>query len=91
MTEYSLSVYSRTRVILSHESGLAAERGTRVHAPAPAARDIATWEQVFVAMRSADYWGSTDANGTPEIWAEVDNDERDNRADGGRPGVQSTN
>lgn len=44
--------------------------GARMYAPAPEARDAA-WPKVLDAMRSADQWGSTDATGTPEIWAEV--------------------
>ncbi|MFC9847805.1 hypothetical protein ACFWFF_01645 [Streptomyces sp. NPDC060223] len=50
---------------------LTTSRGTRVHAPAPPPHDAATWGAVFDALRSADYYGSTDTSGTPEIWAEI--------------------
>ena len=50
---------------------LTTQRGVRLHAPAPQVRDPA-WPQVLDAMRSADQWGSSDATGTLEIWAEVD-------------------
>lgn len=54
---------------------LTTPRGTRVHAPAPPVHAAATWKQVLAALRSADYYGSTDTRGAPEIWAEVDNEE----------------
>lgn len=49
---------------------LATERGIRMYAPAPVACDPA-WPDLLHALRSADQWGSTDATGTPEIWAEI--------------------
>ncbi|GAB2732883.1 hypothetical protein GCM10027072_29380 [Streptomyces bullii] len=50
---------------------LATRRGTRMYADAPDRCDPA-WPRVLEALRSADVWGSTDANGAPEIWAQVD-------------------
>lgn len=49
---------------------LSTSRGLRMYAPAPEMRDP-EWPQVLEALRAADQWGSTDANGTTEIWAEV--------------------
>ena len=49
---------------------LSTDRGIRIHAPAPPPRD-ARWERVLEVLRTADWWGSTDTNGAPEIWAEI--------------------
>lgn len=51
------------RVVTLHGS-------TRLHAPAPGP-GTASWSAALAALRSADRWGSTDAGGTPEIWAEI--------------------
>jgi hypothetical protein len=51
---------------------LVTKRGIRVYAPAPPASARSTWAAVLTVMRSADAWGSTDAPGSPEIWAEVE-------------------
>lgn len=51
---------------------LATPRGIRVYAAAPPGSARGTWAAVLDAMRSADAWGSTDASGSPEIWAEVE-------------------
>ena len=55
---------------------LVTERGICVHGPAPDARDTTKWHAVLAALRGADQWGSKDATGTPEIWAEVHDTER---------------
>lgn len=52
---------------------LATDSGMRLYIPAPDDGDPA-WPAVLEAMRSADRWGSTNANGSSEIWVEV-NDE----------------
>ncbi|MFD5631567.1 MULTISPECIES: hypothetical protein [Streptomycetaceae] len=50
---------------------LSTDRGTRVHAPAPPTSRKDIWAQALAALRSADDWGSSDATGAPEIWAEI--------------------
>ncbi|AWT43188.1 MULTISPECIES: hypothetical protein [Streptomyces] len=50
---------------------LATERGMRAYVTAPKPSDTAAWTRALEALRSADVWGSTDAHGTPEIWAEI--------------------
>lgn len=53
---------------------LAMPTGYRVVVAAPDVADLATWQQLFDALRSADRWGSTDTADVPEVWAEVDPD-----------------
>ncbi|NUR42044.1 MAG: hypothetical protein HOV73_18350 [Streptomyces sp.] len=48
---------------------LSTERGIRIHAPAPAPADVARWEQVYGALRTADAWGSAYTPMGPEVWA----------------------
>lgn len=45
--------------------------GTRISAPAPDATDWDSWHRVISVLRTADEWGSSSADGTPEIWAQV--------------------
>ncbi|NED75290.1 hypothetical protein G3I51_23800 [Streptomyces sp. SID9944] len=53
------------------------DRTVRLYAPAPPARDTDAWARLFGVLRTADWWGSTDAHGTPEVWAEITETEGD--------------
>ncbi|MEV0183797.1 hypothetical protein AB0I54_31615 [Streptomyces sp. NPDC050625] len=44
---------------------------TRLYAVAPDAYRRETWRLLLDVLGSADKWGSTDASGRPEVWAEV--------------------
>ena len=50
-------------------------RGTRVSAPAPAADDWERWRRVIAILREASDWGSSSLTGSPQIWAEIRDDE----------------
>ncbi|MFB7576970.1 hypothetical protein [Streptomyces sp. NPDC056165] len=53
---------------------LVTNSGVRVYVSAPAVTDRAAWLRVIQVLGSADAWGSTDAHGAPEVWAEVGNE-----------------
>ncbi|MGW1587337.1 hypothetical protein [Streptomyces sp. NPDC002386] len=44
----------------------------QLRAPAPDGSDLDLWQRVIAVLSAADRWGSTDANGTPQVWAEVE-------------------
>ncbi|MFJ2567861.1 hypothetical protein ACIO02_33845 [Streptomyces sp. NPDC087568] len=43
----------------------------RLYVLAPPASDKTAWRRLLNVLRGADSWGSTDAHGAPEVWAEV--------------------
>jgi hypothetical protein len=57
----------------SHAYAVKTSHGIRIYAPAPAA-DSPRWRDVLHALNSADRWGSANITGTPEIWAEVEDE-----------------
>ncbi|MGW1324776.1 hypothetical protein ACWD64_19815 [Streptomyces antibioticus] len=49
--------------------------GIRVCAPAPAADDVERWNRVLALVREADGWGSCGPTASPQVWAEIRDDE----------------
>lgn len=45
--------------------------GVRLLAPAPDGSDHGLWQQLLDALAAADEWGSTEANGAPQLWARI--------------------
>lgn len=44
----------------------------RLTTPAPSTTEVVQWQALLTALAHADRWGTTDADGTVRVWAEID-------------------